>query len=124
MQKTSMESNTNKYDITKSIIDGIFNLKATQFVGFTILIIAITNLIIIAKTPGDKLTTEYMANMEKIIEIFVENDNILIVILSMVIILLISFIFGLIGYNSMLRKQISQTREFAFTENEIKKIKV
>lgn len=102
------KANTNKYDVLKAIIDGIFNLKAIQFAGLIFLVVAITNFVIVAKTPSENLSERYMADIEKIMEIFLKNDNILIAILVFIIIILTGFLFGLISYNNMLRKQINK----------------
>lgn len=102
---------TNRMDVAKAIIDGIFDLISLNKVGaLGALWFIIRDMIFVFKLSDNYDYANNLLNIE-FIEYFLENDNIIIVGETAVIIFLIAACIALIIFCRLLRKEIDRMAE-------------
>lgn len=102
---------TNAMDVAKAIVDGFFDLiSLNKVAAIAVLWFILRDMIFVFKLPDDYNYAQNLLNA-KIIEYFLGNDNIIVVVETAFIVFLVVACIALILYCRFLRKEIDRMAE-------------
>ena len=107
-RKTSNPTSTNGWDVLKSLIDGLFNfISLNKMAALGVFWYIIRDVIFVFNLPSDYDYSSRLLNTQ-FLEYLFDNENIIVVIESAIIVFLIIACVALILHCSFLRKEINR----------------
>lgn len=110
-QNKEVPSVTNGWDVLKSIIDGLFDfISLNKVAALGLFWYIIRDMIFVFHLPDDYDYASHLLNSE-FLEYLFNNENILVVVESTLIVVLVIACFALILHSIFLRKEINRISE-------------